>query len=97
MGLCRQPRLRLDVKQGLRCQEPFPGQGPDQNEIRPIYLISDCSKPISTVIYSASGSLDLHLFCFVPGLWLYVCVCVVGVRVFDQIIPRSAVVYEHIR
>lgn len=72
MGFCLQSRLRLDVLQGLRCQEPFPGQGPGQNKIRPIYLISDCSKPISTVIYSVSGSLALHLFCFVPRLWLCV-------------------------
>ena len=52
MGSCRQPWLSLDVQQGLRCQKPFPGQGPDQNEIRSIYLIPDCAKPISAVIYS---------------------------------------------
>lgn len=52
------------MQQGLRCQEPFPAQGPDQNKIRSIYLIPDCSKPISAVIYSASGSLVLHWFCF---------------------------------
>lgn len=78
MGLRRKPRLSLDMEQGLRCQEPFPGQGPNQNKIRSIYLIPDCSKPISTVIYCESGSLVLHLFCFalrvpVPGS---VCVCV---------------------
>lgn len=77
MGLRREPRLSLDMEQGLRCQEPFPGQGPNQNKIRSIYLIPDCSKPISTVIYCESGSLVLHLFCFalrvpVPGS---VCVC----------------------
>lgn len=87
MGLCCQPRLSLDVQQGLSCQEPFPGQGPDQNKIRSIYLIPDCSKPISTVIYSASGSLVLHLFYFVAEpveLWL------------DQIISGSAVPYQYL-
>lgn len=55
------------MQQGLRCQEPFPGQGPDQNKIRSIYLIPDCSKPISAVIYPASGSLVRHWFLFCAG------------------------------
>lgn len=95
MALRPRPGLRLDMLQGLRCQEPFPGQGPHQNKIRSIYLISDCSNPISTVIYCLSGSLVRHLFCFEPGLWLcvwwglacaYPCLC----RLFQSAKPETA-------
>lgn len=44
------PRLKPDMLQGLRCQRPFPTEGP-RNKIKSIYLFPDCAKPISTVIY----------------------------------------------
>ncbi len=45
------PRLKPDMLQGLRCQRPFPAEGP-QNKIKSIYLFPDFAKPICAVIYS---------------------------------------------